>query len=325
MSANARSNNLSVHTIGVDLMGADVPPSHILEAAVNLPANFHSDTSFVFFATHEHSLLLQNAIKNLPNSRFVLSQDFVRMDENPLSVIREKQQTSLLAGITALKNEELSCFVSCANTGALVAIARLLLDTFTGISKPALSCRVPTQKGDVVMLDVGGNVEATAEMLLQFAHLGAAYCKTLYGIDQPKVALLNIGQEALKGTQELKSARDLFSEAQSFDFVGNKEPCDVFAGAADVFVTNGFSGNLFIKTSEAASRHILHALHKQHPTISFSDIMAGDAGAELLGVKSLVVKCHGAASAQAIQQSLIHTKQLLKINAIEKMCSYFVA
>lgn len=309
-------------TIGIDLMGADVPPNHILEAVVSLPPDFYSDLSLVLFGTQEQLVLVQKYRAQIPALSLTVCPDIVRMDENPLHIIREKKESSLRVGVCALKNEMISAFISCANTGALVAVVRRELEALQGISRPALACHVPTHKGDVVMLDVGGNVEASSDMLLQFAKLGAGYAKSVLGIEHPKVALLNIGEEALKGTQELKGAASIFSECSYFEFVGNKEPYDVFTRQADVFVTNGFSGNLFIKTCEAVSRYMLGTLGKKYPELSFSDIVGEGTGAIVLGVNKLVIKCHGAATQNAIQQALLHTKQLVKQDVISKIQSY---
>lgn len=318
MTANAGLSNLSTYTIGIDLMGADVPPNHILEAVASLPPDFYSDASLVLFGTQELSVL----VEKLPGLSLIVCPDVVKMDENPLHTIREKKDSSLRVGIRTLREGRISAFISCANTGALVAVARSELDALQGISRPALACHVPTHKGDVVMLDVGANVEASSDVLLQFAKLGAAYVKSVFGVDLPEVALLNIGEEALKGTEELKNAVSIFSDCSHFAFVGNKEPYDVFTRQADVFVTNGFSGNLFIKTCEAMSRHILGALGKKYPELSFSDIVGEGSGAIVLGVNRLLVKCHGAASTNAIQQALLRTKQRLKQDVITKIQSH---
>lgn len=308
-------------TIGIDLMGADVPPNHILEAVASLPHDFYSDVSLVLFGTQDQIGSVQKYTAKIPALSLTVCPDIVKMDDNPLHIIREKKESSLRVGVRTLREGRITAFISCANTGALVAVARSELDSLQGISRPALACHVPTHKGDVVMLDVGGNVEASSDMLLQFAKLGSGYAKSVLGIDHPKVALLNIGEEALKGTEELKGAVSIFSECKHFEFVGNKEPYDVFTRQADVFVTNGFSGNLFIKTCEAVSRYILGSLGKKYPELSFSDIVGEGTGAIVLGVNKLVIKCHGAASTNAIQQALLHTKQRLKQDVITKIQS----
>ncbi len=230
----------------------------------------------------------------------------------------------MLVGIRQLKEGKISAFISCANTGALLAVTRTTLDTFQGITRPALACTIPAHNGDVIMLDVGGNVDSSVDMLLQFALLGASYSHAFMKVARPKVALLNIGEEASKGTQELKDALSALKLAESeyFEFIGNKEPYDVFTRQADVFVTNGFNGNLFVKTSEAASRHILGCLLQKYPDIELKGLISEGSGAMVLGVKELVIKCHGASSIQAIQQALMHTKELIKQKAITQMQAF---
>ena len=182
--------------------------------------------------------------------------------------------------------------------------AMALLDLEKGVSKPALACLIPTAKADAVVLDVGANVEATSEMLVQFARLGSIFSRTYQKVEAPRVALLNIGEESIKGTEVHKEAYRTLKEASELDFVGNKEPYDVFTGEADVFVTNGFSGNLFVKTSEAASRYILSSVHKMHSDLQFPDITHEGFGAVVLGIKQCVIKCHGQASSAAIQGAI---------------------
>ncbi|MCE5294632.1 MAG: hypothetical protein LLF94_08475 [Chlamydiales bacterium] len=297
---------MPIYQIGIDLMGADVPPSHIIEAALSLPDDFFHDVHLVLFGTQEHSI-------THPHITFRVCPEVVGMDDSPTSIIREKKASSLLIGVQWLKNTKYSAFLTLANTGALIAAVRSELECLPGISRPALACSIATPKGDVVMTDVGGNVETSAETLVQFARLGSAYYQTVYGIKNPKVALLNIGQEAFKGTQELKGASALLQEEPGIEFVGNKEPYDVFTKQADVFVTNGFSGNLFLKSCEAYGRHIFNVLKAQYPQIQPSDIIQ-EAGAEILGINKLVVKCHGAATKTAITNALL--KQRLRIKAL---------
>ncbi len=306
--------------IGVDLMGADVPPSHILEAISCLDPGFYQDVSLLFFATTEVAPLFDNFQKKIRNSSLQIVSDVVTMQDSPVKALREKKGSSLFVGIRSLKEGTISGFLSAANTGAMLAATRHELDPMPAISRPALLCAIPCDTGDVVMLDVGGNVEASTESIIQHAKLGAAYASVVYGINRPKVATLNIGEEVLKGTQELKSAVSLLSsQTLPFDFVGNKEPYDVFSRQADVFVTNGFSGNLFLKTCEAVSGYIFSSIHKKYPELVFSDIIDNDQGAIVLGVKQLVVKCHGKASQEALRQALIQTKHLLQIDALAKI------
>ncbi len=290
-------------TIGIDLMGADVPPDHIFRAATSLPADFYSNTSLVFFGTQDVGAFV-------PHSSLHMCPDVIRMDDSPVQIIRENKKTTLATGIQELHEGKISAFISCANTGALVALARKHLETLSGITKPALMCEVPTETGYVMLLDVGANVEASNELLLSFAHLGAAFSQK----DKPKVALLNIGEEHTKGTQELKSTYSYFKEHTSdlFEFVGNKEPYDVYTHQADIFITTGFSGNLFLKSSEAASRFVLSRISKRYPDMRLDDIVDEGHGAILLGLKKLVVKCHGRSSIKAIQDTLINIKASLE-------------
>jgi len=260
----------------------------------------------------------------LPEYRATASMDyvsaptFIGMDESPLTALRRKKTSSMVMGLKALAEGKLDAFISAGNTGALVSGAKLLVGTMPGILRPALLTQMPTKKEPVAVLDVGANVKVQAKHLVQFAELGAMSCRAR-GIENPAVGLLNIGDEAMKGTSELQQAYQLLMKHKSphFRFVGNVEGTSVFDGEVDVLVTDGFTGNVFLKTAEGIASLILdrfstllppEELKKLAPRIQ--DLKrhlhyAEYPGAHLIGLKKLVVKCHGYSTPQAFVNGVL--------------------
>lgn len=227
--------------------------------------------------------------------------------------LRRKKQASLCVGLRLLKEGKLDAFVSAGNTGALVSASKMILGTFPHISRPALLALMPTKKRPVAVLDVGANLQAKAAQLVQFAHLGAAYQKAR-GIAVPRIGLLNIGSEASKGTSEIRLAYKELAKLPAF--AGNIEGKSVFDGEVDVLVTDGFTGNVFLKTAEGIASLILDRLHARIPLSALQDIRAHledlqrhlhyaeHPGALLCGVKGAVVKCHGYSTPEAFANGI---------------------
>lgn len=292
--------------IGIDLMGAETPPSLILEAATSLSSDFYHSCSILFFGTQE-ALPIKKS--RMPHS-FCIAEEAITMQDHPLKALRKKKKSSLVMGMAHLRDGSIDAFISCANTGALVAASQLLLGTMEGVERTALLIEVPTKKGHVVILDVGASLESSKEILLQHALLGSIYAKEVLGKKRPKVALLNIGTEPFKGTDALQGAFKLLSTKKlPFTFVGNKEPDAIFKHEADVFTTGGFAGNIFIKTAEATAAFV-------QSRQQLSEQMGR--AAVLIGVPKLVLKCHGASSAVSLQNALLQAKELLEQRFIDK-------
>ena len=234
--------------IGVDVMGGAAAPEALLHALaqVSLPPG------------------VKLTAIGLPEYRAMASMDyvsaptFIGMDESPLTALRRKKDSSMMLGLKNLAAGKLDAFVSAGNTGALVSGAKLIVGTMPGILRPALLTQMPTKKEPVAVLDVGANVKVQAKHLVQFAELGAMSCRAR-GIQNPAVGLLNIGDEAMKGTSELQQAYQMLMKQKSphFRFVGNVEGTSVFDGEVDVLVTDGFTGNVFLKTAEGIASLIL--------------------------------------------------------------------
>ncbi len=299
--------------IGVDLMGGDNPPSVLLEEIRSLAEELQasqSDVELVLIGSPELE-------KEAHFFKYHTAKEVIGMEEHPLQALRRKKDASLCVGMRLLKEGSLDALVSAGNTGALVSSAKMILSTLPGILRPPLIALMPTKKNPVAVLDVGAGVQAKADHLVQFALIGAAYQKTR-GIEKPSVGLLNIGSEAGKGTSELRQAYHLLQTMNdaSFQFAGNIEGKTVFDGEVDVLVTDGFTGNVFLKTAEGIASLILDRLHAHIPNNELKKIQpelndlqrhlhyAEYPGAVLAGVQGIVIKCHGYSTPRAFANGI---------------------
>lgn len=289
----------ALRKVGIDIMGSDSPPSVLLQAIESLlpEARQQGIELIAIGAPQEKSEVPLHAV-----------EEFVSMEDVPARALKAKKNASLFTGLRLLKQKKIDAFLSSGNTGALVLGAKIILSMIPPFSRPALQALLPAKKGSVAVLDVGANVQCKALHLTQFAHLAAAYCNT-QGISFPRVGLLNIGAEPIKGTSELKNAYRLLESEKHphFQFCGNVEGKVVFDGHVDALITDGFTGNIFLKTAEGVSSLIIHLIQKQlegqKEWIKQLDYEEYP-GAILLGVKGLVIKCHGDGSPIALKSAI---------------------
>lgn len=331
--------------IAVDVMGSDESPQLLCNAIADAAVRFGPSHALVLLATQEVIDAFKPMWEAQYNPRscakieYLAAATFITMDDDPVGAARHKKDSSMLMGIKLLKKHQVDALVSVGNTGALVASSTLSLPALPGISRPALLAVLPTENGFVAVIDVGGNVYGKARNLVQFAQMGAAYQRCIQNIDLPRVGLLNIGQESRKGTLELRQAYQILKdESQSLvaqglspgmTFLGNVEGRDIFLGEVDVLVTDGFTGNILLKTVEGAASFIFGYLIKNCPSQSQDKLQhtlnqlhrhfnyAEYPGAIVCGVEGVVVKCHGHSSSKAllngiqgafnlVQKKLIH-------------------
>ncbi len=314
--------------IGIDLLGSDTPPESFAKAVLELTEEIPCD--FIFFTTKEIS-------KHFPNTeehRQVIVSEVITMADDPLRALRKKKNASLCVGIKMLKDGMIDAFVSAGNTGALIGSAKLQLPMLPGISRPALLTLLPTKHDAIAVLDVGAAIHSKAKNLVQFAKMGIAYQKTR-GISRPRVGLLNIGVEATKGTPELRETyeklQELFPEKNSAAlFAGNIEGKAVFEGDIDVLVTEGFSGNVFLKTAEGIAAFFLHQLKEElkaskNASLEWLEKLQKKLdyteypGAVLCGVEGIVVKSHGDSTPKALKNAIKGAFDLLQNQFLEKI------
>jgi len=256
------------------------------------------------------------------NSRIqiVHASEVVQMSEPPIDALRKKKDSSMRVAINLVKDGSADACVSSGNTGALMATAKFVLKTLPGIDRPAFITELPAKGGSLHMLDLGANTQASASQLFQYAMMGSIVSSDIAGIDRPRIALLNIGEEDIKGNDTIREAAALLKES-TLNYVGFIEGNDLFSGMADVVVTDGFTGNVALKTIEGAVGLVHHFLRRAFTRNWFSKLQAILAsavlkslaeemdsrnynGATLVGLNGIVIKSHGGADAVAFQHAI---------------------
>lgn len=244
----------------------------------------------------------------------------VAMNEPPSSALRGKKDSSMRVAINLVKANTAHACVSAGNTGALMATARYVLKTLPGIDRPAIISTLPTMRGHTRMLDLGANVDTEAEHLVQFAIMGAVLTEAVDGTKQPRVGLLNIGEEEIKGNEQVKKAAALLAQS-TLNYIGFVEGDDIYKGVVDVVVADGFVGNVALKTSEGVAKMIAHFLREEFTRNVFTRLAGFFAipalkglkaridprrynGASLVGLQGIVVKSHGGADEHAFAWAL---------------------
>ncbi len=285
-------------------MGGEASPLEVIKALKSL--TLPSGIDLILIGTPEWAPFARPL-------KFRAASEVIEMDDPPLLALRRKKDASLCVGIRMLKEGQIHGFVSSGNTGALVSYAKIALSTLSHILRPALLALMPTKKKPMAVLDVGANLQAKAEHLVQFAWIGAAYQQAL-GIETPAIGLLNIGSEAMKGTSEHRLAYAKLQHQQGFR--GNIEGKSAFEGDLDVLVTDGFTGNVFLKTAEGVASFILDQISTETIQSQFGDLQkrlhyAEYPGALLAGVRGIVIKCHGYSTAQGITNGVRHAADLI--------------
>ena len=310
--------------IAIDAMGGDTGPAVMLAGAARAFER-RNDLSFLMFGDKSRiraELDKHPAIADIVE--IVHCDDVIAGTEKPSQAIRRAKTSSMGRAIAAVKAGNANAALSAGNTGALMAMSKLALRTMRGIDRPALAALLPTLgENDLVMLDLGANTESDAQNLVQFAVMGAAYARVVLDLQKPRVQLLNIGTEELKGTDELKEAAAILRDADylGMRFDGFIEGDKISRGDADVVVTDGFSGNIALKTAEGTARFVTDLLRRAFTSSTRSKIgflisrpatellkhhldPNNHNGAVFLGLNGIVVKSHGSANAKGIANAI---------------------
>jgi glycerol-3-phosphate acyltransferase PlsX len=310
--------------IAIDAMGGDGGPAAMIAGAARARRRDSSLEFLVYGDERQVRAQLERHNRLRSAVTVVDSPEAIGASEKPTQAIRRAGTTSMGMAINAVKGGKADAAVSGGNTGAMMAMSKLALRTMPGIDRPALSALLPTLgENDCVMLDLGANTECDAQNLVQFAVMGAAYARTVLGIAKPRVKLLNIGTEELKGTDELKEAASLLREADylPFRFDGFTEGDQLSRGHVDVVVTDGFSGNIALKTAEGTARFVTDLLRRafkssfrskagfalSRPALDLLKVHLdpnNHNGAVFLGLNGLVVKSHGAATPKGVANAI---------------------
>jgi glycerol-3-phosphate acyltransferase PlsX len=302
-------------TIALDVMGGDQAPRMVLQGAEKALVR-HPEAQFLLFGDESKiAPLLAKMPKLTRRSTIHHTNELVTNEAKPSIALRTGRRSSMRLAIDAVAEGKADCVVSAGNTGALMAMAKFALKMLPGIDRPAIASFFPTLRGESVMLDLGANVECDADNLVQFALMGDAFSRCVLGLEQPTVGLLNVGSEELKGNDAVRAAATRLREpASPVKFYGFVEGNDIAAGTVDVIVTDGFTGNIAVKTAEGTARlfgEFLRSAFKYSLLARIGYLFAAGAlrkmrermdprrynGAMLLGLNGIAVKSHGGADA----------------------------
>ncbi|HEX3753582.1 MAG TPA: phosphate acyltransferase PlsX [Rhizomicrobium sp.] len=322
-------------TVSIDAMGGDAGPG-VVVTALQRSIQRHTDIRFLLHGKEpELSALLTRHPKLKGRVTICNAPDRVAMEDKPSHVLRRGRETSMWKAIESVKNKEADVAVSAGNTGALMAMAMFQLGIMDGISRPAIATIWPTLRGQTVVLDCGANVSATAEQLVDFAVMGEAFAHAILGLERPRVGLLNVGAEEQKGNEAVKGAGQILRGAQlPIAFHGFIEGNDIAKGTVDVVVTDGFTGNIALKTAEGTARLVTQFLRQSLRRSWLGRIGAMIASGALtalrrkldprasnggifLGLNGVVVKSHGGADSIGFASALDMAIDMVKadINA----------
>ena len=329
-------------TIALDAMGGDFGPEVVIPAAAQVIKKHKAiriilvgDETKLRQCLNENNISLNNQIEILHAS------EVVEMHDEPSIAIRKKKDSSMRVAINLVREGKAQAVVSAGNTGALMGIAKFVLKTLPGIDRPAISTTIPSVTGHTHMLDLGANVDCSADHLFQFAVMGSVLAEAVDNTDKPRVGLLNIGSEAMKGNAQVKQADALLATAP-INYIGYVEGDDIYNGSVDVVVCDGFVGNISLKTSEGVAKMISHFMKIEFTKGLYSKVAALIAmpvlkafkkridpraynGASMLGLNGIVIKSHGGADvfgyANAIEIALLEVEKSVPRNIREKMTS----
>ncbi|MCA1632806.1 MAG: phosphate acyltransferase PlsX [Acidobacteria bacterium] len=323
----------------VDAMGSDRAPHPEIDGALAAARDFRVGVILVGQPERVEPELRRCGWRRQGDKgvEFVAAEEVIGMDEPVATAVRRKRRSSLRVGARLVADGRADGFVSAGNTGAAMATAKMVVGMLPGVDRPALAALVPTKSGrPTLLLDVGANSECKAHHMAQFAIMGDAYSRAVLGTLKPSVGLMSIGEEEAKGNDLTKEAFPLLRDLKSLNFVGNVEGRDVFLGSVDVIVTDGFTGNVMLKLSEGLQDAVLSLIKRE---LSASAITKAGAmlarpafknlkkrldyaeygGAPLLGVRKIVVVCHGSSNARAIRNAVRNVKEFSEHGAIGRI------
>ena len=331
----------------LDAMGGDNAPDANIKGAVNAINKVKAEV--VLIGKEE---IIRNKVKEFYGKeveeisnrlKIVNATETIEMEDKPTDAIRHKKDSSMVVGFNMLKKDEGDVFISAGNSGALLTGATLIVGRIKGIDRPALAGILPAYKSRLLLIDAGSNTNCKPINLLQFAQMSTIYLRNTFGIEKPAIGLLNIGTEETKGNDLVKESYKLLKEKSKeldINFVGNVEGRDAFSGKIDAIVTDGFTGNVFLKTTEGLGKLVkrtliesftknigtkLSYLIARKPIKSLSKAMdyKSYGGALFLGVKKPVVKAHGSSDEILFEYTIIQAEKFVENKAVDKMIEEF--
>ncbi|MBN2400710.1 MAG: phosphate acyltransferase PlsX [Candidatus Aminicenantes bacterium] len=325
--------------IAVDAMGGDHAPAIVIEGVVDyIRENQHDDGYKIMLVGKEKEINRElRKYKNFRLDRLEIidALEEISMKEHFLTYWRKREKTSIKKAIDLVKNNKAKAMVSAGNTGAVMALAKTVLGSIKNIDRPALAIMLPTLKGTSLLVDVGANTNSKPHNLVQFALMGKVYLENIYSIKNPRIGLMNIGEEEVKGNELTKITHNLLKNLD-INFIGNIEGRDVYLGEADLIVTDGFTGNVALKVSEGLADVMLSMLRREIMSNIFSKIgffflkrslkriknkldYAEYGGALLLGVNGIVIIGHGSSNAKAIKNAVYLSYKFISQKVLQKI------
>ena len=318
--------------IALDAMGGDYAPEEVVKGAIL--ALQERDLEIILLGDIGK---LKDELMKYTYRKDKLSvidcKEYIETGEFPLDAVRSKRDSSIVVGMKLIKNNQADAFISAGNSGAVMAAALLELGCVPEIRRPTIAAILPSMKGKVLVLDVGANVDCKPEHLPQFALIGSKYAKYILGIENPKIGLLNIGEEENKGNKFAQNAYKNLKNA-NVNFAGNIEGKDIFKGKVDVVVCDGFTGNILLKSSEGLAKFLLTTINSmiisQLPQNQEMDKLkqyfmnlvkmtdyTEHGGSPLLGVNGLCFICHGRSKAKTFKNAILNTGKFVDANLVE--------
>jgi len=308
-------------TVSLDAMGGDFGVTVVAKAAVDYLEE-HQNISLILVGDQQEITSELNKLNVKPYERLKIhhASQKVEMDEPPSQALRNKKDSSMRVAINLVKEGVADAAVSAGNTGALMATSRYVLKTLPGIDRPAITSLMPSMYGKTYMLDLGANVGCSSQHLLQFAVMGSVLANAVDEIKHPKVGLLNVGEEEIKGNEQVKEAHEVLRQT-GLNYIGYVEGDDIYCGDVEVVVCDGFVGNVSLKTSEGVAKIVAHYAKEEFSRNIFTKLCGLFAlpvlkafkkridprrynGASLLGLHGVVVKSHGGADAYSFQHAI---------------------
>ena len=347
MSLTVKKGNENNMNILLDAMGGDNAPDANIKGTIKAINQIKADVTLI-----GKEEIIRNKIKEFSGKeveeiseriKIKNATETIEMEDQPTVAIKHKKDSSMVVGFKMLKEGEGDVFISAGNSGALLAGATLLVGRIKGIDRPALAGILPAYKSQLLLIDSGSNTNCKPINLLQFAQMSTIYLRNTFGIENPKIGLLNIGTEETKGNELVKESYQLLKEKSKeldINFVGNVEGRDAFSGEIDAIVTDGFTGNVFLKTTEGLGRFVkktlsesltqniiskictvpcLPAINRFKKTMDYKTY----GGALFLGVKKPVVKAHGSSDEELFEFTIKQAEKFVENKAVEKMIEEF--
>lgn len=308
--------------IAIDVMGGDFGPSMIIPAVLQFASSYHSVEMILvgdsmqiapFLVSIDPAIRLRLSVQHASQS--------ITMDDKPSVVLRSKKDSSIHVAMRLLKEGRVDAVVSAGNSGALMAVGKVVLKMFPGIDRPAMCAQVPDSEGCCYLLDLGANIDASAEQLYQSAVMGTVVATVVGGTETPRIGLLNVGEEEIKGNGLIRQAARLIAEDEHLNYIGYIEGDKIFQHRADVVICDGFTGNVVLKASEGVALLIKESIAQAFKSNWYTKIVGliafpvinsigkkidpvGYNGASLLGLRGLVVKSHGGADQRGFERAI---------------------